>query len=159
MRPALLLVALFLGTSPALGQRLSDDYTIEPGALIRIQGLLPGGSEVVNARVVSVGPTFIGFSPLAQPDLVLNREYVTLGVFDVRHRSRSGSTRSGAAWGAYLGAAIGLIAGPFVATSAPIGTGTSSVVFGTGGAVVGLGIGAYVGRVLAPPRWHRYAFE
>jgi hypothetical protein len=70
---------------------------------------------------------------------------------------RRRSVRRSALVGLFLGTATGLVAGPMIARNGDDGGFTRTVALsGAGGAVLGLGIGAGVGRLFPRERWQSY---
>lgn len=154
MRLATALLALLV-TAPSLAAQVENPFMLEPGDRIRLAAPAPSDAAV-EADVVDVSGTTFNFAIADAPDVVLTRSFAGLDTLEVRASSRRHSARSGAIWGLYLGAAAGLIGGPFYATSGSMETGTAVGVFGSAGGLAGALTGAAVGALLAPERWYRY---
>lgn len=131
------------------------------------RGIGPG--DEVRVRAPSAGPEVIrGEVLLYQGDTLALRQAGTGREFAIHVDSIRGmalnlgfdrrrSTIRGARLGLFLGAAVGGVAGPFVAmegTEEDFGT-TSALVF-AGGALAGTGLGALGGAVFARDYWQSY---
>lgn len=156
MRLVTATLTFLLLATPLASQEGPPAIPIEPGDVIRLRSPFPG-QTIVPARVTSVGDVYFGYAIENDPEnRIFTGELLTLDTLDVRERSRRYSARTGAVWGGYLGAALGLIGGPFAAPGMDIETGTSVALFGAAGTAMGALSGATIGALIAPARWYRY---
>lgn len=159
---ATLLVA---ATAPVAAQAPVD---FAAGSPVRVQ--FPSEEQAVEGSLVSVDRESFVFRPAA--DAFQSSAYrSTAGqVAEVQYkevevlwvdlgRSRKHAAWRGALWGGYLGAASGFVAGPLVARSTDYTIGQASGGLSVGAGLIGAGVGAVVGAILAPEhRWKAYRF-
>lgn len=85
----------------------------------------------------------------------LSRSWSSVRLLEVsRGRTRGGAAWKGATLGAFVGMGLGIISGALVSRYLPTETEASILLGGMGVGLVGSGIGAGVGAVVAPERWH-----
>lgn len=158
-RPLLPLLALLAGVLAAPGARAQEaPFDLDPGDRIEIAAptLDP---RLVPATVTQRGPTWIGFA--LEDGQVWTRYLYRIDEIRVRRAVPVGRrARAGAAWGLFLGASLGGIAGPFVAraidgeTPAWTAVGLSAGV----GAAAGSALGALIGAAVPRAAWTHYRF-
>lgn len=167
MSRVLLIGAMLLvgAAAPAAAQA---PVNFAAGSSVRVQ--FPSENRAVEGSLVSADRESFVFRPSA--DAFQSSAYrSTAGqVAEVKYnevevlwvdlgRSRKHSAWRGALWGGYLGAASGFVAGPLVAKSSDYTIGQASAGLSLGAGLVGAGLGAVVGAILAPEhRWKSYRF-
>ena len=153
---ALLLVTLCAAGSVAAGQDGMRD-ALEPGDRVEIAAPTPE-AEPVPATVLAVQPRWFSFAVEGDSTVWTRRFDVVESLRVSVGRSRLYSARRGAVWGAYVGTAVGLIAGPLAALSVfgDHGVARAMLVLGGAGGAAGGAAGAAAGAVLARERWVPY---
>ena len=157
MRIPFIVLLLLTVAGAAEAQVAANPLNIAVGDHIRLREPLFGGDWVVG-RVAAISRDEIAYS--VDGGSRLERPYVAIDTIDVRRRLPRQSALQIGRWGAFLGGAAGMIAGPLVAKSMPsMSTGTAVAAFGAGGTVTGGLIGAAIGAILVPPQWYRHVLR
>lgn len=151
----LLLLVLALALPRAVhGQEAR--YTLRPGDTVRVaaptlhDGVIEG--ELLKYEGDSLGIREASTGTAYQfPISTIRRLEKNEG------RNRGRSVRHWATAGLFLGAAVGLVTGPLIATADEQGGMVGpTVLAGLGGGVLGLGLGAAGGSVFARDHWQRF---
>lgn len=147
-------VAVFLFAAQPLYAQNANPLSLSVGDQISLREPLAGGT-MIRGTVSKLDPDALTY--VAEGDYrQYFRPYVGIDTIAVKRRMPRASARSGALWGAFLGAAAGIISAPFYAKSASMGTGTAIAVIGASGGLGGSLLGAAAGAVLFPRRWFRH---
>lgn len=151
-----LLPALALAALPARGaDAQAARYTLQPGDTVRVEapalhhGVIQGELVLYEGDSVGVREAQTG-TAYRFPVEAVRRLEKNLG------RDRRRSVRHWALAGLFVGAAVGLVSGPLIATAGDGGIVGPTLVSGLGGGVLGLGLGAAGGSVFARDRWQRF---
>ena len=158
MRQLLLVITLLLAATPVSGQ-IADSLRLRPGDPVRFPGPLPGQATLVDGTVVSVLPHAFEFSVRGASGQTYTRSYDTLTSIDVGYHDAGKSARTGGLWGLFVGGVLGLVSGPFLAPHLSVDTGPAMALSAAGAGLIGIGIGAAAGALMAPTRWNRYVFQ
>jgi hypothetical protein len=155
MRHTLILAVLLLVAKPALAQvNPFNPFNLQEGDRIRLTD--SQAPNWIDANVMQTGPLYFSYTTPGQPDRIFIRSYREVDNLQIREVSRSESARGGALWGLYIGSAIGIVSGPFLANVLSLDTGIAIGAVGSAGALGGALTGAVTGALLSPGRWYRY---
>jgi hypothetical protein len=172
---SMIAVAL-LCASRAGAQELAQ--TLAPGTPVRVKAFLYGKSEVVEGRLVALGPDTVRFTPTEVPrrlggwleGQLDSARVLVLPMFGIRRfeaavpvEVRKRRTGRGVAFGAVLGLFGGALVGAGVGAAAypewsGLGAGVGAVVGAPTGVLLGMAIGAGVGGgsyTVMEERWFR----
>lgn len=148
-------LALFL-LLPRAADAQNGHHTLRPGDTVRVyapslhDGVIQG--ELLRYEGDSLGVRDASTGSAYQfPISTIRRLEKNEGM------DRRRSVRRWATAGLFIGGALGLVAGPLIATDNPGGGMVGpTVLAGLGGGVLGLGIGAAGGSVFARDHWQRF---
>jgi hypothetical protein len=155
-----LVVALFLGALSADLSAQQNSLPLDPGTRVRVT-LRDDDSVRVTGSFLHLDHQAVAIVEPASGERV--REWSSVRLLEVsRGRSRSYGAWKGGAVGAFVGMALGTIAGALAAqdlqeaTDGEVGTESSMAMGGLGFGVLGGTIGAGFGAVFTPERWRPY---
>jgi protein involved in polysaccharide export with SLBB domain len=155
--PARLLMAFALAAVlPRGAEAQSGRYTLEPGDTVRVaapslhEGVIEGELLLYQGDSLAVREASTGTAyrfPLA----TIQRLEKNQGT------NRRRSVRHWMLGGLFVGAAAGLVSGPFIATAEEGGSIVGpTILSGLGGGVLGLGLGAAGGSAFSRDHWQRF---
>ena len=136
----------------------SNPLSLSVGDEISVREPAAGG-KTLSGRVSAIEAGAIRYEIPGEGQQYF-RPYVGIDTIAVKRHVPRQQALIGAAWGAFLGGAAGLISGPFHAASSTTGnTATSMAMFGAAGGAGGALVGAAVGAVLFPRKWYLHVLR